>query len=485
MNAQLPNKANIFTLFFVLILAFIFFYPTFFGGFIFDDWGDLMNAYGTFEDRIRELMPTNGDFRAVTRIFLWICYEFFGVQPLGYHLINFGFHLIIIILIWRLIRKLTNNDFIALTAAFLFSINKAVITPVAWVSASIDQKLLFFALLAVFNYISTARAMIETKKYPIGRVIIFTIIAWLAFKSKLMAWPLPVIYLLVDFTFCNEKKNFKDRIIFSSIRWFKIVSPLIVLTLIYIPNFLKWMGGSIPKSGEYGVSLDILNFIFSWGKYLASTLGLNGYYSFNAALFGCILGGFVFLYSIIYRNKNVLFGMLWFTITIIPVGLFRNHHFDHHLYLPIFGLVLAISAIMFDLALKLNIRKVATKFIAYLGIIIGIYIYGMYPFYKDYGASTADVVNLSDRTLSQIFEIVPTINEPVTFLVYPRPKWSLLNYSAPLNFMYKKFEGITIIVFDNKSDFNSAIQDSRMDTVWYALKYEPTDGSVVLVKKSL
>lgn len=484
MRFKLPATVNIIGLFLILVLALIFFYPTFSAGFIFDDWGDLRNAYGSLENRLREFLPTNGDFRAVTRLFWWISYELFGTEPLGYHLLNFALHLLIIAMVWGLVRLLTNNDWIALCAAFLFSINKTTITPVSWVSASIDQKLLLFGLLAIFLYINTARMMAASGKYPVGRILIFTLVAWFAFKSKLMAWPLPAIYLLLDFTYCSEKQSLKERIIDSSKRWLKIVWPLLVLTIIYIPNFIAWMGGSVPTSGEYGISLNPLNFFASCGKYLASTFGLNGYYSSSDAWLSGAAGAALLLYGIFYRNRDILFGMLWFTITLLPVGLLRTHHFDHHLYLPLFGLVMAVAALLYDLTVRLKIPSRGPALAAIFGVLVCGYTYVMYPFFKEYSVTTRDVVKLSNRTLTQIHEIAPIIPKQVTFLVYPTPKWSLLNYSAPLNFLYQQFDGITTKVFDNQSDFESAIQASPSDTAWYALHYEPSDGSVILVSAS-
>jgi hypothetical protein len=475
MQSRLPLSANIIVLLLICIVALIFFYPTFFLGFIYDDWGDLFNAYGNIGDRLREFLPMEGDFRAVTRLFWWLSYQLFGTEPLGYHLLNFGIHLLIIIMVWRLARLLTNNDWVGLCAAFLFSINLTTITPVSWVSATIDQKLLLFGLLAVFVYIRTARLMEASGRYPFGFILIFTLTAWFAFKSKLMAWPLPAIYLLVDFTYLNSTENIKSRMIGSALRWLKITWPLHILTLIYIPYFLAW-AGPINSSGEYGVSFSPLNYLSSYKHYLGRALGMNDY-------FGGAVGVVLFLYVIFNKNRNVLFGVLWFSITLTPVAILTRHHFDHHVYLPLFGLVLALASMLVDAIERIKMPLSIKSRVAIFGILAGLYAYVMHPFFTEWTEKIGDAPARSRRTLSEIKTIVPTVPENVTFFVYPTPKFSLLNYSAPLNFLYQKFNGITIKLFDNPVDFQNAIQ-APTESAWYALRYEPSDGSVVLVKSN-
>lgn len=470
----------------IFILAILFFYPSLHTGFLYDDWGDLRNAYGPFSNLANALLPTNGGWRAVTMIFWRLSYELFGANPFGFHVLVLTIHLGVIFLVWLLARTLSKNDYVALLAAFLFSINKITITPVAWISASIDQKLLMFALIACLCYLQAANHVQKKQKgMAILWIVIFNVAAWLTFKSKLMAWTMPAIYFCIDFFYCNLFSNIRARFLDSLKRWLLIIWPLITLTLIYIPFYFIEADG-IPKTGEYSTSLSPLNFLKSLSEYLSSCFSFNGFYAQSAVrIVSLLIGAAILLYGCVFKNKNIIFGAVWFVITLTPVAILTKHHFDHHLYLPLFGLCFAVSALAFDIYQIAAKKRFGKGFISLLLLLCLLYPYAMYKSFRDWNQNTKDAWTLSRATLDSIKVLYPTIPPEISFFVYPRPKWSMLDYSGSLNFLYNQFDGISVSVFESEDLFQSAIANVNPKSNWAALTYNPADGTLKPYKGSL
>lgn len=197
-DKNISPTISVYILGFIFIISSCLFYGTLFSGFIFDDWGDLRNSYATPLQLLASFSPLDGDFRAVTMMVWRVSYLLFDLEPLYYHLLHLFIHLVIVLLIYFIFLKITKNNFISLFGSFLFSINKTVITPVSWISATIDQNLLFFVLIGIYLYLNLSESIADKKLYRILKIIFFTAIGWLALKSKLMAWTMPIVYLLID-----------------------------------------------------------------------------------------------------------------------------------------------------------------------------------------------------------------------------------------------------------------------------------------------
>ena len=336
---------NYIILLFISLLTFIFFYKTFYMGFIYDDWHELRNAAASpYSVIVKDLLPTNGDWRAVSYLIYHTIYIFFGTNPLPYHIVHFIMHIVILWMIYLLIIKLTKDTTIGLVATFLFSVNKAVIYPVTWVAASIDQNLLFFVLITAILYTTAYNTPTQERLKFYTLIILFNIFAWLSCKNKISAYMMPPVYLMLSLIYHNTYKNISiDTLIKIMKKWFFIIWPLFILIAIFIPNFAKlYLTGN--GVGGYAASLSPINFIISCSYYVANTIGLEGYTNPNNIYFGFFFLLTLIVYGVCFKRRNIVFGLIWFLITITPAAILTVHHSDHHLYLPLFGYLLNISS---------------------------------------------------------------------------------------------------------------------------------------------
>lgn len=123
-------------------------------GFLWDDDGYvtqnplLRDAGGLFDTWFR--LGSTTMYVPVVFTTLWAEYQLWGLNPVGYHLINVAFHVAAVVLIWRLFQRLQLKG--AWLAAALFAIHPVMVESVAWVVELKNVQSAFFCLLALLAY---------------------------------------------------------------------------------------------------------------------------------------------------------------------------------------------------------------------------------------------------------------------------------------------------------------------------------------------
>jgi tetratricopeptide (TPR) repeat protein len=139
LSAELVLPAGVSVLFRASIIIFAAFWvysPVFHGGWLWDD-----DWYITNQPLLRDgsglwkfwFRPGSWvEYYPIEETLLWIQWQLFGMDTLGYHLTTIGFHVLDSLLVWRLLAKLGLRK--AWLGGLLFAVHPACVDSVAWIS---------------------------------------------------------------------------------------------------------------------------------------------------------------------------------------------------------------------------------------------------------------------------------------------------------------------------------------------------------------
>lgn len=122
------------------------------------------------------------------------------LDPSIYHAFNLALHIINVLLLFALLRRLVKNDAGALAGALLFAVHPTQVEAVAWVTGMNNLLAAFFAFAALHFYLSHLDAEARTRdgrgaslRFLAGATLLFA----LALLSKPSSAPVPAIALLL------------------------------------------------------------------------------------------------------------------------------------------------------------------------------------------------------------------------------------------------------------------------------------------------
>lgn len=303
----------------------------------------------------------------MTQVFYFLTVKFFHLNPLPLHIISFLMFFIIIFLVGELTRLLTKNNKIALLSSFLYATSATHFGHLYFLATQ-ELGLTLFFLSSVIFFI----------KYEIGvktkNSIKYLIISFLFFilsvASKETVLVLPFVLVLTHFylKLTKRTKISIKTLIFSLL-------PYIATLGIYL--FLRFRYYGLTTGDSY---------IWNYSPFRAvNTLGWYGLWSFNLpemlvdfigprlhlnpnllkywskeiipifVLFVLqVLILFASLIKFIKENKKankenwliVIFSLLWFMTTLVPVLFLPIHKFTFYLTLPLIGITLIVSNLL-------------------------------------------------------------------------------------------------------------------------------------------
>jgi tetratricopeptide (TPR) repeat protein len=273
-----------------------------------------------------------------------------------HHLVNLLLHLGSVILLFRLVKRLTGRGEAALLAAALFALHPLNVEAVAWVSERrtvLCMFLLLWALLAWLPYV-TAPA---TRRY-----LVVTLLFALALMAKPMAVTFPCLLLMLDVWPLQRWKSLKiGRLIVEKLPFFAMSIVSSVLTI-----WCQQADGIISSLSALPLKLRLANAVMAYGNYLRDTVypwnlsvfyphpALSGEFSLHGMWLEILLSTAALLtitllsWRLRRRFPWLLFGWLWFLGTLTPmIGLVQSgfqQRADRYTYLPNIGLYLAVAA---------------------------------------------------------------------------------------------------------------------------------------------
>jgi tetratricopeptide (TPR) repeat protein len=296
--------------------------------------------------------------------------QIYGLHPAGHHLTNVLLHTATAILLFLVLRKLTNTVWPSAFVAAVFAVHPLRVESVAWVAERKDVLSGLFFMLTLAAYVRYARGPWSLKPYlPVP------ILLALGLMSKPMLVTLPLVLLLLDYWPLGRFKVSNSNPPGDLRRLFLEKIPLLLLSLaagvttLLTQSHARGFGSKIPLSER------LPNAVVSLAKYVSQL-----FYPANLAVYIPYPSGgwpawqtvvsLVFIivvtaaaYRMRVRSPYLLVGWLWYLIMLLPVlGIIQvgaQAHADRYTYLPLIGPCMALTWAVAEFTLPWRHRSVA------------------------------------------------------------------------------------------------------------------------------
>jgi tetratricopeptide (TPR) repeat protein len=303
----------------------------------------------------------NGNWNPLTWLSYMLDRQLFGSNAAGFHLTNLFFHIANTLLLFFVLKQMTNAIWQSAFVAALFAFHPLHVESVAWISSRKDVLSTFFWLLTMWAYWQ------YVKKPGIVRYLLTLFIFVLGLMAKPMLVTLPFVLLLLDYWPLERKIS--RRLLVEKI-------PFIILAAMFsvIAFFTQRDIGALPKFAEFGLKFRIGNALISYIKYMEKMFfpaGLAPFYPHPfeniSVLYAVISAVFLLLVTILVirfaKNRRYLItGWFWYLGTLVPViGIIQVGGFamaDRYTYITLTGLFIIIAWGVPELFAKLPQRKI-------------------------------------------------------------------------------------------------------------------------------
>ena len=390
------------------------------------------------------------NWHPVTWLSHMLDYFLYGLHPSGHHLTNLLLHLVNTILIFLILAKMTNALWQSAFVSAMFALHPLHVESVIWVAERKDVLCTFFGLLTIIFYLRYIKAP-NIKSY----LLVFLFLC-IGLMTKPMLVTLPFVLLLLDYwplmRFSKIKKN-----MISKTKTFGFTNPNIYHLIIEkIPFLMPVIVASImtflaQDKGKAVQSLDsfplinrIANALISYASYIVKAVWPqnlsvfypypNDAYLFTTSITYAFLFGIAFLFAIRFKKKYpyILFGFLFYFITLIPViGIVQagsQAMADRYSYIPLTGFFIIVCWGIFDFFAKWRYKKIiiASLFIIILSA-LSIRTFFQTMYWKDSITLFEHAINITDRNHLAHFNLAAACFDKNQF------DKALIHYNIALN----------------------------------------------------
>ncbi|MDY6905803.1 MAG: tetratricopeptide repeat protein [Thermodesulfobacteriota bacterium] len=273
----------------------------------------------------------------------------FGLNPAGHHLVNVGLHATMVLLVFFFLCRMTHAEWRPALVAMLVAVHPMNVDSVAWVaqrSTLLCGALWMAVLLCYLAYIG------RKKRVWYGAAFGIFILAVLAKSSAVMV---PVLLLMID--------GYRGRLTAVTPGGFNIKEKLPFFAVAagwsLVVMITAKQSGAAASFADVTVWSRVANAITAYGVYplrMVWPAGLSVYYPFpdTTPLWQPVLSGlFIFGVTLLLvrharKMPMVLFGWLWYLVTLIPMlGFVQAGPWpataDHYMYMPGIGLFICLA----------------------------------------------------------------------------------------------------------------------------------------------
>ena len=301
-----------------------------------------------------------GNWHPLTTVSHMLDCQLYGLNADWHHATNVFLHIIAVLLLFQVLRKMTDAPWKSAVVAALFAVHPLHVESVAWVSERKD------VLSAVFFFLTLGAYVHYAQSRSIMRYLLVTVLFVAGLMAKSMLVTAPVVLILLDYWPLNRIRGQQAD----------VGRPLLELVIEKIPLFVLSAGacvitfvlqkratGAIPPLPllwrlENALASYV---IYIWKTLWPTRLGVfyphpNNTLSIGQVIFAVALLVAVTAAAAIFRSQRpyLLTGWFWYVVTLFPViGVIQvgeQGHADRYTYLPSIGLFLAAVWFTADIA---------------------------------------------------------------------------------------------------------------------------------------
>src|SRR4030043_1836953 len=352
----------------IIIIGFLLFFPSLFKFYTHDDFfllkisnadniSDFLNFF-----YLKKGPEGLGMYRPLAmQMFFMLAWKIFNLNPLGLHVISYIFFFGVIYLVYILTKGLVDNKNVALLASFLYATSSTHFAHLYWLSDFQELAMTLFFLLGIWFFIK----FINTKRWKPYFVSLTVFLLSLLSKESAVVFPFVLVLVYVYFKFTNKSVISIKKFILS-------LTPIFLLLVVYF--YFRFVYYGFPKGVSYiwDFSPRFINTLFWYGLWafnipemLVDFVGPGLKINITPLLFWknylmVIITSIFILFTILAiklseflkKSKKVdylllLLGIFWFFITLLPVLFLPWHKFSYYLTLPLIGLVVPISYLIY------------------------------------------------------------------------------------------------------------------------------------------
>jgi hypothetical protein len=327
----------------LLIITTVIFWPALLHFFAIDDFFWIWNAKTNSGDASYWIQAFNhingsGQYRPLSQqVFYWLSYRLFGLDPLGYHLLNFTVFLLTCYFLYRLLFKITSSTVISACSASLFCFSSVHFEHLGWVAAFTETSSILCVVLSLYA-ISRGKKSMALVWYIVG----------LGTNETVIILPLLVLayYILFD------RKTIKNSI--------KSTLGLWIVLIIYMTLRLCVFGG-LGAKGVFAISRSPIvwtkEIIHSFWSSLNFNVDLKNiytsHYHWKLLIITFVIISIGSILFALLSNKNkltiqprmIILGITWFIIGLLPVLPFANNFADYTISIGLLGLPIIMIGI--------------------------------------------------------------------------------------------------------------------------------------------
>lgn len=292
-------------------------------------------------------------------------YQVSGEDIAGYHFVNILLHLTTVWLFYRLLIRLDVRAFHAFLLALLFAVHPVLSQAVTWIPGRNDSLMAVFVLAFLLQAL---RYMERKRAFDLLLSFLWLLLGFFTKETALFAVPAAVVLLLF-----RKRYHWKDR---------RLLGQYAVWAAAILVYFMVRSSAAIKHAAIVPAELwqDFLWRLPLLIQYLGKI-----FFPFNLSVFPIMedtafyygWAAIVLLIAMIWfapvRNKrNILSGMLFFLIFLLPVLLvprsMNEQTFEHRLYLPVMGILLVLPETVLFQSRKGTDRRLLIGMLALAGL---------------------------------------------------------------------------------------------------------------------